>query len=31
MDPAWLLERFGAQMFWVSCAIVFIECGLLFP
>ena len=31
MDPAWLLERFGAQMFWVSAAIVFIECGLLFP
>jgi membrane-associated protein len=31
MDPAWLLERFGAQMFWVSCAIVFVECGLLFP
>ncbi|MGV1010483.1 MAG: DedA family protein [Dermatophilaceae bacterium] len=31
MDPEWLLSRFGAQMFWVSCAIVFIECGLLFP
>ena len=31
MDPAWLLEKFGAQMFWVSCAIVFVECGLLFP
>jgi len=31
MDPAWLLRQFGAQMFWVSCAIVFIECGLLFP
>lgn len=31
MDPEWLLERFGEQMFWVSAAIVFIECGLLFP
>jgi membrane-associated protein len=31
MDPEWLLETFGAQMFWVSVAIVFIECGLLFP
>jgi membrane-associated protein len=31
MDPEWLLDRFGAQMFWVSVAIVFIECGLLFP
>ena len=29
--PQWLLERFGAQFFWVSAAIVFIECGLLFP
>jgi membrane-associated protein len=31
MDPAWLLERFGSQFFWVSTVIVFIECGLLFP
>lgn len=31
MDPQWLLERFGAQFFWVSVTIVFIECGLLFP
>ena len=31
MDPEWLLERFGDQMFWVSVVIVFIECGLLFP
>ncbi|MGL5866758.1 MAG: DedA family protein [Dermatophilaceae bacterium] len=31
MDPQWLLDRFGAQFFWVSVAIVFIECGLLFP
>lgn len=31
MDPAWWLERFGDQMFWASVAIVFVECGLLFP
>lgn len=31
MDPQWLLDRFGDQFFWVSVAIVFIECGLLFP
>jgi membrane-associated protein len=31
MDPQYLLEQFGSQFFWVSIAIVFIECGLLFP
>jgi len=31
MDPAWLLERFGAELFWVSMVIIFIECGLFFP
>ncbi len=31
MDPQWLLDRFGAEVFWVGAAIVFIECGLLFP
>ena len=31
MDPAWWLDRFGDQMFWAAVAIVFIECGLLFP
>ena len=31
MDPQWLLGQFGAQFFWVSAAIVFVECGLLFP
>lgn len=31
MDPDWLFTRFGAQFFWVSVAIVFVECGLLFP
>ncbi|WP_312718749.1 VTT domain-containing protein [Mobilicoccus sp.] len=31
MDPQYLLDQFGTQFFWVSVAIVFIECGLLFP
>jgi len=31
MDPQFLLDRFGPQFFWVGVAIVFIECGLLFP
>lgn len=30
-DPQWWLDRFGSQFFWVSLAIVFVECGLLFP
>src|SRR5699024_4346984 len=31
MDPEHLLNTFGSAFFWVSVAIVFIECGLLFP
>lgn len=31
MDPNHLLGTFGGAFFWVSIAIVFIECGLLFP
>ena len=31
MDPQYLLDQLGTQFFWVSAAIVFIECGLLFP
>ncbi len=31
MDPQWWLDRFGAEMFWASVVVVFIECGLLFP
>jgi membrane-associated protein len=31
MNPEWLLQQFGPQMFAVSLAIVFVECGLLFP
>ena len=31
MDPNYLLDRFGAELFWISLLIVFIECGLFFP
>jgi membrane-associated protein len=31
MDPNWLLDQFGNALFWISLAIVFVECGLLFP
>ena len=31
MDPNWLLDRFGAALFWISLVIVFVECGLFFP
>jgi membrane-associated protein len=31
MDPNWLLDRFGAELFWISLFIVFVECGLFFP
>jgi membrane-associated protein len=31
MDPNWLLDRFGAELFWISIVIIFIECGLFFP
>ena len=31
MDPDWLLDRFGTELFWISLVIVFIECGLFFP
>ncbi len=31
MDPIWLLDRFGQELFWISLVIVFIECGLFFP
>ena len=31
MDPQWLLDQFGAELFWLSLAIVFVECGLFFP
>ena len=31
MDPEWLLDKFGAELFWISLIIIFVECGLLFP
>ncbi len=31
MDPNWLLDRFGSELFWLSLVIIFIECGLFFP
>ena len=31
MDPNWLLDRFGAALFWISLVIIFVECGLFFP
>lgn len=31
MDPNWLLDRFGGELFWLSLAIIFVECGLFFP
>jgi membrane-associated protein len=31
MDPNWLLDNFGDQLFWLSLAIIFVECGLFFP
>lgn len=31
MDPVWLLDHFGQELFWLSLAIIFVECGLFFP
>jgi membrane-associated protein len=31
MDPKWLFQHYQAEFFWLSLAIVFIECGLFFP
>ncbi|MEP6799735.1 MAG: VTT domain-containing protein [Lapillicoccus sp.] len=31
MDPNYLFDQFGTAFIWVSLAIIFIECGLLFP
>lgn len=31
MDPQWLLDRFGQELFWLSLLIIFVECGLFFP
>ena len=31
MDPQWLLDHYQSEFIWISLAIVFVECGLLFP
>jgi membrane-associated protein len=31
MEPEYLLDRFGAELLWVSLLMVFVECGLFFP
>jgi len=31
MDPEWVLNQLGDWALWGTAAIVFIECGLLFP
>ncbi len=31
MDPNWWLDEFGQEFFWISVAIIFVECGLFFP
>jgi membrane-associated protein len=31
LDPNYLLAQYGTALIWVSLAIIFIECGLLFP
>lgn len=31
MDPEWWLHEYGGAFFWISLAIIFVECGLFFP
>ena len=31
MEPDWLLDQFGQELFWISLLIIFVECGLFFP
>ncbi len=31
LDPEWMLAEFGSAFFWVSLAIIVVECGLFFP
>ena len=31
LSPDFLLQQFGAALFWVGIIVLFIECGLLFP
>ena len=31
LDPEYLIKTYGAAFIWISLAMVFVECGLLFP
>ena len=31
LDLEWWLGHFGEALFWISLAVLFVECGLLFP
>jgi membrane-associated protein len=31
LDPEFLVDKYGESFFWISLAIVFVECGLFFP
>lgn len=31
LSPDFLLDQFGAALFWLGIVVLFIECGLLFP
>ena len=31
MSPDWWLSQCGAEFFWISLLIIFVECGLFFP
>ena len=31
LSPDFLLHEFGTALFWVGIAVLFVECGLLFP
>jgi len=31
LSPDFLLQQFGAALFWLGIIVLFIECGLLFP
>ena len=31
LDPDWMLDQFGSGFFWVSLAVIVVECGLFFP
>jgi membrane-associated protein len=31
LSPDFLLREFGSALFWIGIAVLFVECGLLFP